>query len=64
MSHYNLRANVEDAAYQNLYPVAFQARDAMWSATSLPEIVVPANDTRKLASILGAEAYPSNAATN
>jgi len=23
------RANVEDAAYLNLYPVAFQARDAM-----------------------------------
>jgi len=25
MSHYNLQANVEDAAYLNLYPVAFQA---------------------------------------
>jgi len=56
MSHYNLQANVEDAAYLNPYPVAFQARDAMWSTTSLPEIVIPANDTRKSASILGAEA--------
>ena len=29
MCHYNLQANVEDAAYLNLYPVAFQARDVM-----------------------------------
>ena len=54
MSHYNLRANVEDAAYQNLYPAAFQAKDAMWSAICLPEVVIPAKKTRTGPSILRA----------
>ena len=64
MSHYSLQANGEDVAYLNLYPVAFQARDAMSSATSLPDVVIPVKETRNLASNSGAKAHSSNAAIN
>jgi len=61
MSHHNLQGNVEDAAYLNLYPVAFQARGAMLSAMSLPEVVIPAEETRralKFGAPLSGREYP------
>ena len=64
MSHYSLQANGEDAAYLNLYLVAFQARDTMCLVTSLPDIVIPVKETHNLASNLGAKAHSSNAMIN
>ena len=64
MNHYSLQANGEDVAYINLYPVAFQARDTMYLATSLPNIVISVKETCNLASNLGAKAHSSNATIN
>ena len=60
----DLQESVEDTAYLNLYPMAFQARDAILSAMPLSGSAVSSRETRQESSISGAEACLANTSTN
>ena len=60
----NRKANVEDAAYLNLYPVTFQARDARWLAISLSANPISSMETGQESVILVAEVYLAKSSIN
>ena len=60
----DLQESVEDTAYLNLYPVAFQVRDAILSVMTLSGSTVSSRETRQESSISGAEVCLANASTN